>query len=344
MSPGSFFAFGPALSQQGVVIFQAGKVRTTHPKAGERHKLTPPKASDVVRHIAAQLEDLPRQAEAEIRSLEDARAEISRLKRELTARPVQHDERAVEQRLRLVGRQHEQEITRVEREAERRYKQMVMIYEKALEELRGKLHKINSLSSIDASAAQVQVPPPAAIASVPEPPPAPRPASPRPAQPARSSSSDGSLSQGERKVMIGVAQYPGGTTRQQISILTGYKRSSRDTYIQRLRMAGYVECTNDKVTATEAGIDALGDGYEPLPTGEALREHWLKELPEGERKVLEVVIGHYPEWVAREAIDERTGYRRSSRDTYIQRLRSRLLVEVTGRGFVKASNDLFDFD
>jgi hypothetical protein len=270
----------------------------------------------------------------------ELRKRIKELERQLIACPAQHDERAVEQRLRLVTAQHEQEINRAEREAARRYKQMVGIYEKALEELRGKLRKINALSTIDVQAAPAAVPQAAPIASTP----APRPPSLSPTQAAKQSSNDASLSAGERKVMIVVAQYPAGATRQQISILTGYKRSSRDTYVQRLRVMGYVECSAEKVIATEAGIDALGDGYEPLPTGEALREHWLKELPEGERKVLEVVIGHYPEWVAREAIDERTGYRRSSRDTYIQRLRARLLVEVTGRGFVKASNDLFDFD
>jgi hypothetical protein len=34
---------------------------------------------------------------------------------------------------------------------------------------------------------------------------------------------------------MAVAQYPEGVTREQLSVLTGYKRSSRDTYVQRLR-------------------------------------------------------------------------------------------------------------
>ena len=40
-------------------------------------------------------------------------------------------------------------------------------------------------------------------------------------------------------------------------------------------------------------------------------------------------------------LDEETGYKRSSRDTYLQRLRSRRLVENVGPSEVRASEDLF---
>ena len=43
----------------------------------------------------------------------------------------------------------------------------------------------------------------------------------------------------------------------------------------------------------------------------------------------------------RERISEATEYMRSSRDTYIQRLRARELVEVEGRGAVQAAETLF---
>ncbi len=40
-------------------------------------------------------------------------------------------------------------------------------------------------------------------------------------------------------------------------------------------------------------------------------------------------------------LDEATGYKRSSRDTYIQRLMARRLVRVVDRGKVVASEELF---
>lgn len=149
------------------------------------------------------------------------------------------------------------------------------------------------------------------------------------------------LAAGERKVLVAIAQNPGGVRRETITVVTGYKRSSRDTYIQRLSQKGLVAPAGDRVVATEAGVTELGDDFEPLPTGPALRDQVLRDLPEGEAKVLQVLIDHYPDLVSRDEIDVVTGYRRSSRDTYLQRLRLRELVEVAKGGVVRARDNLF---
>jgi hypothetical protein len=70
-------------------------------------------------------------------------------------------------------------------------------------------------------------------------------------------------------------------------------------------------------------------------------DHWLQRLPSGERAVLEVLIGSYPQAVDRESIDNVTGYKRSSRDAYLQRLFAKRLV-TTDRGSVRASDTLFE--
>jgi hypothetical protein len=147
------------------------------------------------------------------------------------------------------------------------------------------------------------------------------------------------LGKGERIVLTAVAQHPGGVTREQLTVLTGYARSSRDTYLQRLGQAGYVSPVGAFIKATALGIEALGD-FEPLPTGDALRAYWLRELPEGERRVLQVLVDAYPLAVERTAIDAVTQYARSSRDTYLQRLGARRLI-VSERGTVRASEELF---
>jgi hypothetical protein len=157
----------------------------------------------------------------------------------------------------------------------------------------------------------------------------------------RGDASDSKLPPGEKATLIAAAQYPDGLTREQASILTGYKRSSRDAYIQRLVGRGYVEVASNLVVATEAGVAALGEAFEPLPTGEALRSYWLNRLPPGEKAVLEIAIEHYPHDVLRERIDQSTGYKRSSRDAYIQRLISRRLLSA-GRGTVRATEVLFE--
>lgn len=148
------------------------------------------------------------------------------------------------------------------------------------------------------------------------------------------------LGAGERQVLIAIAQYPDGADRELIGILTGYKRSTRDAYIQRLVARGYVgQLGSGLIQAGEEGIAILGSDFEPLPTGDALREWWLRRLPEGERKVLEAIIRG---WTNREQISENTGYKRSTRDAYIQRLATRKLVRPGPGGDVTVSGALFD--
>lgn len=147
------------------------------------------------------------------------------------------------------------------------------------------------------------------------------------------------LPPGERAVLIAAVQY-GGVDRDQLSVLTGYKRSSRDAYIARLREKGLVEVSGPTIAPTDAARDALGDDYQPLPTGHALQEYWMARLPEGEKRVLACVIDCYPNEVERTAIDQATGYKRSSRDAYIARLKSRRLV-TTDSGGVTAASTLF---
>jgi hypothetical protein len=67
----------------------------------------------------------------------------------------------------------------------------------------------------------------------------------------------------------------------------------------------------------------------------------LDRLPGGERAVLEVLIRHWPREVARADIDTATGYKRSSRDAYIQRLKAKQLVEIAASS-VRASETLFE--
>ncbi len=149
------------------------------------------------------------------------------------------------------------------------------------------------------------------------------------------------LQKGERIVLTAVAQHQEGVTREQLAVLTGYKRSSRDTYLQRIRQLGYI-VDGERITATAEGVAALGPDFQPLPTGPELLEHWRRKLPAGELACLEVLVAAYPEAVDRERISEATKYQRSSRDTYLQRLRSRRLITEPGRGLVRASDALFD--
>jgi hypothetical protein len=158
--------------------------------------------------------------------------------------------------------------------------------------------------------------------------------------PAHAAAEHSDLPRGEVVILSACIQYPAGLRREQLTALTGYKRSTRDAYIQRLRERGYLDLISDKVIATAEGIGALPDAR-PLPVGAALQAFWTARLPEGERKILSALIVAYPNGLERESLDEATGFKRSTRDAYLQRLTAKELVSEPSRGEVRASDQLF---
>jgi len=155
------------------------------------------------------------------------------------------------------------------------------------------------------------------------------------------SDGDATIGKGERAILNAIAQTAGGVTREQLTVLTGYKRSSRDTYLQRLKAAELIDQSGETITATDTGVQFLGDDFQPLPTGHELRRHWIERLSGGEQTLFVAITQAYPYAISREELSEQTNYARSSRDTYLQRLSARKLITTTRDG-VKASDELFD--
>lgn len=152
---------------------------------------------------------------------------------------------------------------------------------------------------------------------------------------------DGALPSGERKIIEACIQFPDGVSRQQLTVLTTFKRSTRDKYIQILREKGLVDVRGDTVFATHQGMEAVPDA-QPLPTGEALQQHWLGKLPEGEARIFRILLDNYPNAVSRDFISEQTGYKRSTRDKYLQLMSAKLIFTEPARGEVMASKTLFE--
>lgn len=354
----TFYGYGPAISR-APVLTRTLPPATSPPPRGQDRPAAPP-ARATVQKILAQLVDLPKEAEEEARSIADLQRKNADLERRIrqvaktgTTKEVVKtvvDQAAID---RAVAR-----AVSAERDRVRRWRSDAGKLVARLDEAAGRVQSVRTGLQIISEEMGQNVATPAALL-------APKehrlnPSSPvaslsgstperragghagrdgreRPAQP-----SDASLGKGERTMLIAIAQYPDGAERDQLTVLTGYKRSSRDTYIQRLSSAGLVAIENGKILATDAGIDALGADYEPLPTGEQLQRYWLERLPEGERKILQILIDNQGDVVERETLSEETGYKRSSRDTYLQRLSSRRLIETVGRGAVRASSNLFE--
>lgn len=83
LTPGHFFAFGPAISEE-VREVQVGPVTTTHPKAGSRLAFVAPPPTSKIKALLPKLADLPAEAEQKQKSLDDLKQENTTLRRQLT--------------------------------------------------------------------------------------------------------------------------------------------------------------------------------------------------------------------------------------------------------------------
>jgi hypothetical protein len=347
MREGQFHAFGPAFNFDGVQLIKSAMVETTHgAKALKAFK--PPEPSVRMQGVVEQLKDLAERAKTEVLDLDSARATIKELRgklvkaeRSATNVPAATtwDQTAIDLAVSAARSEARKAWARIVRDislsASRIEKNLVA----AAEDQATLARTLESASTLLEAEPSATAAPKTFFLNeqhttvVPK-----RPAMTR-AQATAGGPADTSLPKGERAILTACAMYEGGVDRTELTVLTGYKRSTRDAYVQRLGEKGYV-AVGSKVEATPAGIDALGD-FEPLPTGDALREWWSGRLPEGERKVLEALAAAWPNTIDRDSVTEATGYKRSTRDAYIQRLGGKRLVVVTGGG-VKAADNLFD--
>ena len=151
---------------------------------------------------------------------------------------------------------------------------------------------------------------------------------------------DSSLSKGERKVLSAVAQSGSGCSLTELTLLTGYKATSRYEFIRQLKSKGLVEGSGP-IVATAAGISALGTDYQRLPTGDALREHWARTLAGGELRIFEIITSKYPEPIHKDQIAVEANYKSTSTYEFLRQLKARKLVVDAGRGQVKAAPELF---
>lgn len=332
LEPGEFYCFGPAFVRQ-ITKIKVGAIQTRHGDHTGRADSRPPAPSEKIKAVLAKLTDLPKEAEAEARTVDDLRRENANLKRELTlakkAQPTADPE--------AVARAHRNGVVTGYGTVARQLIATEQTARRAggmMAEVADALDMIQRFAKQEAEKSPPAKPEPAGFMG----------GFMRGAEAGKRAATKAvvatDIGQGEQKVLTAIAQHDDGVTREQITVLTGYKRSSRDTYLQRLRQKEAIHLIDDRIYATPNGVAMLGSGFQPLPTGEELRTHWLSNLPDGERRILEVLVESYPDAIARTDLDERTGYKRSSRDTYIQRLRSRELVDVNGNA-VRASERLF---
>lgn len=316
--PGTFYTYGPALTPD-VKLITVGAVITTHPRAGERTTApTPP--GPKVRKILGQLADLPKEAEAEAKTIGELRLENRLLAKQLAAAPKIVEPKTIERSVIKPA-----DLAR-------------------LEKVVGKLGAITTsfVASFKQPSAPQTITASQAFAHAP-----PRRKNgvmdhePKPVKPTRTPSSDDVLAKGPYKILEALIQYPAGLHARQITVLTGYKPTSILAYTGVLINMGYAtRHQRGGYKVTQAGIEAIPDA-KPLPTGIELRAYHLAQLPKGEVAILQAAIEAWPEPISKERVGEITGYKPTSILAYTGKLAARELI-IIERSSIRASEDLFD--
>ena len=137
------------------------------------------------------------------------------------------------------------------------------------------------------------------------------------------------LGRAERKILAVLAQFTDGRTRIQLSLLSGYsaKSSGYSNALGALRSAGLIN-RGEPIQITPEGLAAIGNSWEPLPTGEALVDHWMTQLGKAERTILRCLLDVFPASVTRDELAAAADYSPTSSgySNALGRLRSLNLI------------------
>lgn len=351
LKPGEFYAFGPAISDE-VQKIQVGDVKTTHAKVGyaaAKAKKTPPTAA--IKKVLAKLKDLPEEAVKEARTSAELKQQVRDLSRKLSEKPAPAaDPKAIEKAVNQAVKAalHKQDLAwekvvgswkKYGTTLKSIVAELMAVYPvagKKIEALNKPHDRPDGMWWSPSNVEIVKIDPTKKILD------AGFKTHYTPPTPDTKPLEIGVVKKwgpGELAVLGACAQHTNGITREHLTVLTGYKRASRNTYLQRLGAAGLVRSEGERFFATQQGIEELGDSYTQLPeSGPELVDHVMKTLPPGEAKILQALLDN-PEGVEREELTNITGYTRASRNTYIQRLGARQLVVVQG-SIVKAADIL----
>ncbi|MBL8753673.1 MAG: DUF87 domain-containing protein [Planctomycetes bacterium] len=290
LPPGRFFAMGPGLSDQ-VVEVQVGDVVTTHPRAGRGNAPVPP-PREKVQKVLAQLADLPKQADEEIRTLQQAQAEVVKLRRELAAKPAAPSPQVERVEVPVLK---DSQLRRVEVLAEKAAA-VSAVMAAAAEQLRGMLP------------ARTPTPPGAVR-------PAPKATQAEPRRVAPAAAGDGDPITGPEQRILDAIAWLEATNQQQaqdqaaVAFLAGYTvgGGAFNNPRGRLNTRGLIEYRGGNLALTDAGRAAAAVPSEVLTSAE-LHERVLARLPGPEARILRVLLVAYPDDVENDELARAAGY------------------------------------
>jgi hypothetical protein len=323
LKPGQFFAFGAALTEE-IKLVQIGSVKSTHPTRGQKMKTKAPVPTHRVKEILSKLEDLPQEAQAELKDRHELQARVreleAALKRAQAAQPAPGPSAAPEEleKARQAGAAHAQKVLHqehrirlenVSRVMTERLGSQVEVVKQLTGSLQDTLQKLQK--QLVVPVVELEPLPPTMIPPYDNRPRLMKAPKPLPVSPIQITPSTGWALPTEKAMLKFLASRPGGfMNRSQIAAATCYSKKSSgfSAALTTLKKSGLVQQEGDRFCvpreALEAVRELLGGDFES-PAGSL--EAWKSKLSPCPRAIYEILLKDRREH-SQDELCEQTGY------------------------------------
>lgn len=349
LEPGEFFAFGPALSKT-ITKIQVGKVKTTHQEAGNTTlQTTNTQTPEKIKKLLEKLGDLTKNAEDELRTIEDYKTKIRQLKFELNnmkkQKSLSNEKIQVELR-KEIWAEFENKTKDSIKQTQAQTKENTFLFKKVqlkLDNTKRLIKELYELINTDSGT----------------------PTNKKTKYKGSEKNIIGianeinlikhtiqttgdypkQLRAGAMKMLKAVASFhPNQITKFQLATLSGFsaKGGTFNTYLSELKRKNWLYEENKRYIITKSGIENVGD-YSNLPTESSeLVDLWSSKFRAGASKLLKAVANVYPNSIEKEELGIITEFTISGGtfNTYLSELKRNNLIVIQGNE-VKASKELF---
>jgi hypothetical protein len=329
LEAGEFHCFGSAIGKRGVFRFRSATVKTTHPRAGQRLNMEVPKASTQIAKIAAQFGDLPAEVDGEEKNLLTLQTENERLKRELSARPVQV--------------KPEKHIERIE---------VPIIKDEQVKALETYAFMMNgNAGALIDSAEKARQAAQDITAAITKHKSAPTPVLPTPRKPAPVRNAlppqpKDDISNPEQRILNAIAWFESigiyEPRQEAVAFLAGYTYGGGafNNPRGRLNTRGFVSYKGKCIALTDTGRQYADQPDSPLTEAD-LHQQVLSVLPKPHRAIMEALLPYRHTPISKEQLSEMVGRRGGAFNNPLGRLRSMGMIDYPERGTVAVQSFLF---
>lgn len=351
---GSFFALGPAISDERILV-KVGPVETTHPEAGSaKHAAEPPPAPEKVKAMLPKLADLPKTAEEKSKTEAELRREIRELKAQLRTAPAKTQEvrvadpRAIERAVKQAKAQFDSGV----RDRDRAIKDLSVCLGNIATAAARAVNRLPQLKSLNmlpkVSGAEIQK---SEVGETKAPATLSRAKAPTEVHPLPKSESNGDsdLTPYQRSMLNALADLEliGKTEPSWPLVGAAVGKSSGSStferYAAQLRSAGLIDYPqSNRMRLTEEGRSRATVNSQPL-SSEEIQERALELLTPYQADILRALIAAHPEALAVDELGARAGkaHGSSTFERYLASLTSMEMIERPRPKAAKAADWLF---